>query len=326
MQMYRKRRFLRAASWVLTGSWLLSLSVSAEEAPKWDTGSPEQEQYIWNFLVDLTDNPKAAAGIMGNLSYESDLQPTRMETGKKCIYSEDSYTKAVDSGEYTEFADDGIGYGIAQWSYPDRKQRLLELALSADSSVGDLDVQLQLLAEELSNYRMLYRISHADSVRFASDYFLLNFENPNITDEEMKQIRSEIGFRIYEQYSNPESIRQLQETQKHIVEIASASDIYGIYPEDHSSLSWVKEIYDEAGIPIGEDALNEMKESITWDLSSAQPGSVVIGINDKDEYDLGIYLGNNKICRYQGRVQIDLREEWSRMYTHVGWSFPEIAA
>ena len=322
MQTCRKKRILRMASWILTGSWLLSLPVSAEEAPEHETCSPEQEQYIWNFLLDLTDNPRAVAGIMGNLSYESDLQTTRLEKGKQCIYSEDSYTKAVDSGEYTEFTEDGIGYGIAQWSYPSRKQRLLELSLSADSSVGDLDVQLQLLEEELIRYHMLNRISNADSVRFASDYFLLNFENPNLTDEEMKKLRSEIGNRIYDQYSQKEPVQNLQEIQKHIVEIASATDLYGICPEDNSSLTWVKAVYEEAGIPIPEEILETGEGHSVCDFKTVPPGAIVFGETDTGEKGLGIYLGNNKICQYQGRIQIDPGQEWLNDFSSANWILP----
>lgn len=194
------RRSVRTAiAWIVILNHTLCLPVFAEEMHMECT--PDQEEYIWEYLLDLTGNPKAAAGIMGNLYYESHLLPQKLEDGAGWDDSEDAYTMAVDCGDYDAFSTDGYGYGLAQWSYSQRKQRLTELAASSNASVGDLDVQLQLIAEELEKFNMLYRISHTDRVRFASDYFLLNFENPQDQDEQMQKHRAELGQSFYEKYT-----------------------------------------------------------------------------------------------------------------------------
>ena len=53
----------------------LSFPIFAAE----DNTSNSTEQEIWDYLVDLTGNPKAAAGIMGNLYYESALNPVAVQ-------------------------------------------------------------------------------------------------------------------------------------------------------------------------------------------------------------------------------------------------------
>ena len=114
------------------------------------------ERHIWDVLVRLTGgNAYGAAGLMGNLFAESALNPRNLQQSfeKKLGYTDDSYTEAVDSGAYDNFAYDGAGYGLAQWTYWSRKDALLSWARDYKTSVGDLDTQLDFLIWEL---RALY--------------------------------------------------------------------------------------------------------------------------------------------------------------------------
>jgi hypothetical protein len=98
------------------------------------------EKQIWNFLKAEGFSDFGVAGLMGNLYAESSLKPTNMENAyeKKLGFTDDSYTKAVDSGTYTNFVKDAVGYGLAQWTYWSRKQNLLNYAKSKNKSIGDL--------------------------------------------------------------------------------------------------------------------------------------------------------------------------------------------
>jgi hypothetical protein len=98
------------------------------------------EKQIWNFLKAEGFSDFGAAGLMGNLYAESLLKPTNMENAyeKKLGFTDDSYTRAVDNGTYTNFVKDAVGYGLAQWTYWSRKQNLLNYAKSKNKSIGDL--------------------------------------------------------------------------------------------------------------------------------------------------------------------------------------------
>ena len=123
-----------------------------------------------------------AAGLMGNLYAESGLIPTNLQNTyeKKLGYTDASYTAAVDSGAYTNFAKDGAGYGLAQWTYHTRKAALLAFAKAAGKSVGDLETQLAFLVHELGGSfpAVLSALKTAKTVRAASDVVLLKFERP----------------------------------------------------------------------------------------------------------------------------------------------------
>lgn len=82
------------------------------------------EKTIWDYLTSQGLTPAGAAGLMGNLYAESGLNPTNLQNSyeSKLGYTDATYTAAVDSGAYSNFAKDSAGYGLAQWTYWSRKQ------------------------------------------------------------------------------------------------------------------------------------------------------------------------------------------------------------
>lgn len=95
---------------------------------------------IWNFLKSKGLSSCGAAGLMGNLYAESGLDPQNLQNSyeKKLGHTDASYTAAVDNGSYGNFARDGAGYGLAQWTYHARKAALLEYAKAAGSLLATL--------------------------------------------------------------------------------------------------------------------------------------------------------------------------------------------
>ena len=109
------------------------------------------EKQIWDFLKAEGFSDFGVAGLMGNLFAESGLRPNNMEDQyqSKLGYNDESYTRAVDNGTYTNFVKDGVGYGLAQWTFWTLKQDLLNFARQNNKSIGDLDMQLHFLVKEL---------------------------------------------------------------------------------------------------------------------------------------------------------------------------------
>ena len=165
------------------------------------------EKQIWDFLKAEGFNDFGVAGLMGNLLAESGLRPNNMEDQyqSKLGYNDDSYTRAVDNGTYTNFVKDAVGDGLAQWTYWTRKQNLLNFARQNNKSIGDLDMQLCFLVKELkelytnSVYNVLRK---ATSVLEASNAVLLNFERPANMSASVQATRARYGQTYYDRYAS----------------------------------------------------------------------------------------------------------------------------
>ena len=164
------------------------------------------EKRIWDFLKAEGFNDFGVAGLMGNLLAESGLRPNNMEDQyqSKLGYNDESYTRAVDNGTYTNFVKDAVGYGLAQWTYWTRKQNLLNFAQQNNKSIGDLDMQLNFLIKELkeSYTNSVYNVlKKATSVLEASNAVLLNFERPANISASVQATRARYGQTYYDKYA-----------------------------------------------------------------------------------------------------------------------------
>jgi hypothetical protein len=92
-------------------------------------------------------NDYGIAGLMGNLYCESALRPCNLQqTAEKLLGMTDAeYTFAVDNESYTNFINDGAGYGLAQWTYWSLKRDMLEYHKEKGKSIGDGDTQMEFL-------------------------------------------------------------------------------------------------------------------------------------------------------------------------------------
>lgn len=163
------------------------------------------EQKIWNYLYGKIGNAYGVAGLMGNLYAESALSPTNLQNSyeSKLGYTDDTYTQAVDNGEYTNFVNDSAGYGLAQWTYWSRKQGLQEYAESEGTSIGDLEMQLGYLMKELqSGYSsVLSTLKAATTVLEASNAVLTGYEKPADQSTTVQTKRAGYGQTYYDKYA-----------------------------------------------------------------------------------------------------------------------------
>jgi hypothetical protein len=167
----------------------------------------DNETTIWNFLTRQGLTDCGVAGLMGNLYAESLFNPKNLETvyEKKLGFSDDSYTKAVDSGAYKNFTKDSAGYGLAQWTYGPRKRNLLEYAKSLGASVGDLNMQLNFLVKELTSpeYISLWNsLLSARSIYDATVEVMVRYERPANVSSSAKNGRYNYSKAIYDRHHN----------------------------------------------------------------------------------------------------------------------------
>ena len=162
------------------------------------------KEIIWTFLFRQGLTTPAVFGLMGNIQAESAFIPNNLQDSyeKRLGFNDITYTAAVDSGAYQNFAKDLAGYGLCQWTSPGRKQGLLDFAHATSRSIGDMDMQLAYLMKELNGaYKgVLNGIQNAETIRQASDIVLTQFERPADQSESAKKYRAGLGEKLYAEY------------------------------------------------------------------------------------------------------------------------------
>ena len=150
---------------------------------------------IYNYLTNnLGLNSAAACGVMININAESAMSPINLQNTYNSRFglSDTEYTKRVDKGKGSyktsggrskNFKTDSGGYGLCQWTSSGRKTKLLNKAISTKRSIGDINMQLEHLSDELQNYQhVLTTLKHvpnnAAGAYIAATEFCLAFEIP----------------------------------------------------------------------------------------------------------------------------------------------------
>lgn len=154
---------------------------------------------ILTALVRGGMTPIAACAMGGNMMCESNMQADIAQRGMTTL-TDAEYTAAANSGAI-DFAHDAVGYGLCQWTYFSRKQRLLEYAKSIGVSVGDETMQVNFcLAELRGEYPALWEyLTTAQDLYGAAARICKEYERPavnNIAD------RANAGNALYMQYGS----------------------------------------------------------------------------------------------------------------------------
>lgn len=251
---------------------------------------------IWAYLSGHIANPYGVAGLMGNLYAESTLNPIDLEGAaeKRFGLTDQQYTDAVDSGEYDYdmFAEDGAGYGIAQWTHPSRKRALYRFTVGEGRSIGDLQAQLDFLWDELQSYpAVLGVLQSAQSVREASDAVLHGYERPRNQSSKVEEKRAAYGQRYYDQFSK-EALPVGVTSAQLIADFRRMLDEKWGYIPSTSGELWTQERQDKKA---------------EKDSGVAKYGSRWIGHHVADcsgafvaayrQHGLSIYQGSNRIAR-----------------------------
>lgn len=137
-------------------------------------------QTIYAKLVQAGMSPVGACAMMGNMDKESGMRSNNVQDGYG--YTDEGYTAKVDAGQL-EFRD-GIGYGLCQWTYSDRKLNLLRFARSRGVSVGDEDMQVDFCIYELrTEYPKLWLyLCDCTGVYEAAERICLEYERPAVNN------------------------------------------------------------------------------------------------------------------------------------------------
>ena len=170
------------------------------------------EKKIWDNLLKKIKNPIGVGALMGNLYVESKLNPRDLQGSyaRKFGMTDDEYTNAVDNGSYSrdKFIHDSAGYGLVQWTFWSRKQSLYDYAKSVNASIGDLNMQLDFLWDEISNHykTVAESLKNAVNLRESSDVVVKRYEKPLHQEEKYLQNRANYGQQFYDKYANEPTV------------------------------------------------------------------------------------------------------------------------
>ena len=160
----------------------------------------ENEKIVWKFLKKEGLTDAGAGGLMGNLQAESNMRSVVYENIYKPKFGSDQdYVDAVNNGTYTKFVDDGVGFGLAQWTFSSRKEALLELC---EGKIGDLNCQLKYLMIELKNdfEEILAMLKTSTDLYACTIKVMTDFERTG-EYEVLNQFRYQLAKNIYNEFS-----------------------------------------------------------------------------------------------------------------------------
>ena len=155
-----------------------------------------QDKYIWNYLLSRWKNPYGVAAMMGNLMAESSLNPSCANTKNK------NYLNDAEKG-IVDFVNDKVAFGLVQWCYYTRKRGLLNLAKEQNKSVGNIDVQLEYLCDEIKKYKTAYNaVLNGTDIREITETVMLRYEKPANTSEKAKTKRTNYAKQFYAKFAS----------------------------------------------------------------------------------------------------------------------------
>lgn len=183
-----------------------------------------ERKKIWDFLIDLGCSEYGAAGMMGNMYAESEIDSSAASVSlyqryikdgdasyKQPIYADNNrkfnnklYTERVDSGYYSKseffkLHNKCYGYGIIQYKTKKEKEVLWNYTIEQGKSISDLDGQLQALKHILENTKCFSMLKLAKSIVGASDGVLLYLIPTNNTVDQRKK-RQKYSAQIFDLY------------------------------------------------------------------------------------------------------------------------------
>lgn len=157
------------------------------------------ELSILQAFVAAGMTPVGACAMGGNIQAESGFRANIAQRGMTKL-SDEEYTAAADNGDI-EFAHDGVGYGLCQWTYPTRKAALLGFAIDRGKSVGNEQTQVDFCVWEMQhNYPDLWAyLCETQDLSGATGRICTEYERPAVNNIET---RAKYANELYMRYGD----------------------------------------------------------------------------------------------------------------------------
>ena len=173
----------------------------------------KNEKVVWEFLKNEGLTDAGAAGLMGNLQAESNVESVIYENVFKSQIglTDQEYVDKVNDGTYKNFVNDKVGFGLAQWTYYTRKQALLDMC---KKDIGDLNCQLKYLMQEFkTDFKpILSFLKTSTDVYACAIKVMVEFENPADQSESRKKFRYQLSQNYYNEFTGKGSVGPVGKT------------------------------------------------------------------------------------------------------------------
>ena len=144
-------------------------------------------QTIYNLLRSYGLSEAGALGMLGNWECESNCEPYRVQgdfTSNRTISK--AYVNAIECGnlDRERFATDQKGFGLAQWTYPQRKRNLWDAWKSSGRKIDSCELQVEFAICELQNeyYSLLSYLKSAQAIYDCTDRICREYERPAVNN------------------------------------------------------------------------------------------------------------------------------------------------
>ena len=153
-------------------------------------GNDNQEKVL-RYFIGKGLTLAQVSGIAGNLQAESSFIPARIQ-GAGTKVADDNYTPV-----------NGVGFGIAQWTWTTRQQPLVDFAKSSNRKITDLSMQLDFMWQEMtgSHAQSLTEIKKINDPIEAAISFHKWYEGSNDSADKVRAVRGALAKQIYDKYS-----------------------------------------------------------------------------------------------------------------------------
>lgn len=159
-------------------------------------------QTIYNLLRGAGISEAGALGLLGNWECESNCEPYRVQGDFSSYRSiSKSYVKALTEFSLSKeaFATDQKGFGLAQWTYPQRKRNLYDYWRASNLAIDSPELQVNFALKELrEDYASLYNyLKGARDIYEACGKVCREFERPAVNNVDARfQAASKIKYEI----------------------------------------------------------------------------------------------------------------------------------
>jgi peptidoglycan hydrolase-like protein with peptidoglycan-binding domain len=155
-------------------------------------------QTIYNLLRGYGLSEAGALGMLGNWECESGCEPYRVQGDYQASRAiSKAYVNAIQNGTQNRerFANDQKGFGLAQWTYPQRKRNLWDRWKNSPYQIDSVNLQVSFAMGELgSEYPgLLSYLKTAEAIWDCTDRICREYERPAVNNV---QARYEAALRI----------------------------------------------------------------------------------------------------------------------------------
>ena len=139
-------------------------------------------QTIYTDLRRAGMTHEGACAMLGNMQCESGLKANIAQRGMTSL-TDAQYTEFFDSNP-ERCISDGVGYGLCQWTFPQRKRNLRQFARNWGVSVGAEDMQTAFAVDELkTEYAALWKyLCETDDLYTAAERICKEYERPAVNN------------------------------------------------------------------------------------------------------------------------------------------------